>query len=99
MEEDCKFLVPGILGIRGAGLGKAGVEALVEVAELEVLPLTPFVDGVDFLTPHEVGLTGVFCLEGPPPKEGKSPSERMLGGVLGFLRCLGEVVDEEGVSI
>jgi hypothetical protein len=94
-------LVPGIVGIRGAGLGKAGVEALVELAELEALPLTPLVVvGVDFLTPHEArgDLEGVFGLEDPPPKEGKSPSDRILGGVLGFLRCLGDVDDEEGVS-
>jgi hypothetical protein len=89
-------------GIReGARLGRAGVEALVELAELGDFPLTPLVVDVDFLAPQERegGFGDVKDFDGPGPlKEGKSPSERMFGGVLGFLRCLGEVVDGDGMS-
>jgi hypothetical protein len=104
IKEDCKFLVPGMAGIReGAGLGRAGVEALVELAELWDFPLTPFVEvwTVGFLAPQERegGFGEADDFDGPgPPREGKSPSERMFGGMLGFLRCLGDVVDGDGIS-
>jgi len=75
---DCKFLAPR-KGRRGVG---AGVDARDELADF---PLTPFTAGEgDFLTPHEptgLGAGDAFVLA----KEGKSPSDKRLGGVVVFL--------------
>ena len=81
-------------GARGVG---AGVEAREEFVVLDPLPLTPFrvdgVIGVGRLRPHDepnVGFGVGFGL----PREGKSPSERRLGGFDDFLERL--VDDEAG---
>lgn len=74
---EARFLAPGI---RGVG---AGVEARDELAER---PLVPLVAGAgDRFAPHEE--TGFAAVDFP--SEGKSPSERRLGGVLGLRECLG----------
>ena len=74
---EARFFAPGI---RGVG---AGVEARDELAER---PLVPLVAGAgDRFAPHEE--TGFAAVDFP--SEGKSPSERRLGGVLGLRECLG----------
>ena len=80
----------------GLGVG-AGVDAREDVA-LDPLPLTPF-DAGDFcagdrLAPQEA--MGRGAGDFPLPREGKSPSERRLGGVLGFRGRLG--VEESGLA-
>ena len=74
---EARFFEPGM---RGAG---AGVDARDELAER---PLVPLVAGTgDRLMPHEdTGLAAVDL-----PRDGKSPSERRLGGVLGLRECRG----------
>jgi len=75
-----------MIGLRGVD-GGAGVDAREELAVLELFPFTPFVVlevgaiGAGRLTPHDVVGLGIDL---GLPRDGKSPSERMLGGVEGF---------------
>jgi hypothetical protein len=101
--ERWRFLLPGRAGARGGGAGVEAREELLDAA----LPLTPLRAGVGTgagtgagaagrFAPHEVtGRTGDFTL----PSVGKSPSERILGGLLGFRPCRFEddSVDVSGV--
>lgn len=72
-------------GPREAG---AGVDAREEFVVLDPFPLTPFrvegVTGIGRLTPHDDPTTG-FGVDLGVPREGKSPSERIFGGVEDFL--------------
>lgn len=76
-KGEARFFAPGIR----VGVG-AGVEARDELAER---PLVPFAAGAGGrFTPHEE--TGFVAAAGLP-REGKSPSERRFGRVLGLREC------------
>ena len=77
----------------GRGVGP-GVEAREELAVLEARPLTPLgVTGAgERFTPHDPTGFGASLGDIALPRDGKSPSERKLGGVDGFLGRLGEAV-------
>jgi hypothetical protein len=96
-------LLPGRAGAaRDAG---AGVDAREEL--LDTFPLTPLATAAeggedteagDRLAPAPqavTGLNGVLTL----PRVGKSPSERRLGGVLGFLGRLDVDVEDSGSGL
>ena len=92
---ECKFLVPWT-GTRGA-VGRAGVEAR-DVLELEaVLPFAaadplrkvegnPAKGAAEGRFWPQVDVMGVRGVGLGDAREGKSPSERMLGGVEGLVR-------------
>ena len=78
---EARFLAPGIR----AGIG-AGVEARDELAERPLVPLVTVAGAGARFAPHEE--TG-FVAAADLPRDGKSPSERRLGGILCLRECRG----------